>query len=172
MNRRQRLAQLITRLMSGENRLVTVFTAFVLACGSLFCGVFLARKTKLLPVYSSFLPSARGSPNKPVDPAWAVSFFHYLNAMAPAVQNLDIQPQAPFQSFNALYDASQDYHIALQTFGFDWENQQMSVSCMTQESSDTQAFLDQISASDQFSNIVFVPGADPLNFTITLSLLP
>ncbi|MCI8756257.1 MAG: hypothetical protein HFG18_06660 [Oscillospiraceae bacterium] len=171
MINRQRLALLVTRLMNGENRLVTVSTAFVLACTSLFCGVFLAQKVKQTPISDSFLYSERRSPKQSVDPAWAVSFFHYLNAMAPAVQNLDIQPHAPFQSFNALYDASQDYHIALQTFGFDLENQEMSVSCMTQEISDTQGFLNQITASEQFSNIVLMPGSDPLNFTITLSFL-
>lgn len=171
MINRQRLAHLLTLLISGKNQVVTALTALVLACSSLFCGICLAQKAKHFPVYRSFLPLARGSPNKTVDPSWAVSFFHYLNAMAPAVQNLDIRPQAPFQSFNALYDASQSCNIALQTFGFDLENQQMSVSCMTQDSSDTQGFLNQITASDQFSNIVFMPGSDPLNFTITLSFL-
>ena len=55
MINRQRLALLVTRLMNGENRLVTVSTAFVLACTSLFCGVFLAQKVKQTPISDSFL---------------------------------------------------------------------------------------------------------------------
>lgn len=178
MRGRIRFAQGITRLINGENRLVNAVTALCLAGAAVLAGIWMAQAARGLRVQVAQSEIVRGltagltqerlgMEATGMEPERAASFLSYLNAMAPAVLNLEISPEVQLNGFHAIYDAGQGWGVALREFAFDEEAQCMRVTCTAADSDAPKGFYEQVRDSGRFSRVEFGSGDDMEKFTIT-----
>lgn len=170
---KKRLAEAVTRAVSGRNRLATGLTALCLTGFILLAGAGLAEAAKGFrsqlagsEILTRLAGSLPGEGVRGVEPGRAASFLHYLNALAPAVLNLEIQPDEQLAGFDVLYDAAREWGITLKNFSFDEVGQRMNVFCAAEDIGSSRHFYDAIKASGKFSDVNFVNENISANFTI------
>lgn len=162
---RAKLASVLTRLISGENRIVTGVTAFCLTGMVLLGGSGLAQAAH--SVRSQLAGSeilARFINREPSNPQQTALFLRYLNAMAPAVLNLEIPPEEQIQAFQTLYTTAETCGVTLRVFSF--QEGRLDVSCTGKDSAASRLFFDAVKAAGQFSNVTMSDHDNSNNFTV------
>lgn len=166
---RKGLADALTRLISGENRMVTGLTALVLTGAALLAGAGLADAARGLRTQlagSEIIQRLGGGDRGGMEPARAASFLRYVNAMAPAILNLEVLPDEQIGAFNTLYDAAGNWDVTLRKFTFDADGRRMSVACTAGDGVFARKFYEAVKAAPQFAAVEFSGGEDEQNFTI------
>lgn len=162
---RARLAAAATRLVSGGNRLTTGVTALCLTGIVLLAGTGLASAAH--GVRSQLFSSeilARLIHGEPSNPLQTASFLRYLNAMAPAVLNLEIPPEDQVEAFETLYSLSEKWEVTLRAFSF--EEGRLDVNCSTEDSAFARRFYDEVKASGRFFTVTISDLASSGDFII------
>lgn len=160
------LADRLTGLIAGKNRLVTAATAAVLFTGVLAAGGILADAAAGLEDQlrgSEIISRLLGEVRKKqagiggLAPDRAASFLGYVNAMAPAVVNLTISPETQIEGFEALYSAAQVCGITLERFHLDEQARRLEVDCCAGQVQEALLFVERLRSEGPFSAVVF-PG--------------
>lgn len=166
MTGRERVAAAMTRLISGGGPLITGVTALCLTGAVLLAGAGLADAARGLRSQlagSEILTRLTGGISREhgrMEPKRAGVFLRYLNAMAPAVINLEVLPDEQVNAFNSLYDTAAECDVALRGFTFHHDGPSMEVSCWAGEEDAARKFYEAVKASPAFSSVHFSPKED------------
>lgn len=172
MTGRERVAAAMTRLISGGGPLITGVTALCLTGAVLLAGAGLADAARGLRSQlagSEILTRLTGGISREhgrMEPKRAGAFLRYLNAMAPAVINLEVLPDEQVNAFNSLYDTAAECDVALRGFTFHHDGPSMEVSCWAGEEAAARKFYEAVKASPAFSSVHFSPKEDLEEFMI------
>lgn len=173
MTGKERFAAAMTRLVSGGGPLVTGLTALCLTGVVLLAGAGMADAARGLRSQlagSEILTRLIGGVSREqgrMEPKRAAAFLKYLNAMAPAVLNLEVLPDEQINAFNALYDAAGAWNITLRAFSFDQDGPRMDVSCIAGDVTSARKFCGAVKESRAFSTVDFSENDNAEYFTIS-----
>lgn len=173
---RVRIADGLTHVISGGGPVLTAFSALCMSGIILVMGAGLAHLAlnartamKNSTILHNLLPELTVS-EKPRPEKTAV-FLRYVNALAPAVLNLEVLPEKQLAAFEPLYAASQTWRVMLSDFDFDEQSGIMRVSCSAETQQDGQNFYQSLRGAGCFENIVFLQEETWNHFSIKFSFL-
>lgn len=155
----------MTRLISGKNRWITSATAVVLLVAVAASGTLLAdaaadlgkeiQRSEIITALTGGKRTDKAAAVMAIlEPGKASTFFSYLNAMAPAVVNLEVLPEEQLDSFDALYSAAKENQVTLESFLIDEEGNGVQVDCASQDRMGAERFLETLQSRNVFSQVV------------------